>query len=114
MRELVALALNRVPMTLGDQWGLKARSRIWWTRARAFISSKLAYQRHQAQWHEVSCMCKCVYMDIDHHVAPLAMIYDIDTACYYSHATESGVRINHKPKLDADIPDHQNLQSENI
>ena len=28
------VALNRVIMTPSDQWGLKVRSEIWWTRAR--------------------------------------------------------------------------------
>ena len=38
----------------------------------AFRSSKQAYQRHQIQCQEISCMCKCVYMDC--HAVPLAMI----------------------------------------
>ena len=54
---LVALALNRVPMTPSDQWGMKAWSRMWWTSACASRSSKQAYQRDQVQRQEVSCMC---------------------------------------------------------
>ena len=73
-RALVALAINRVSMTPSDQWGLESWSMIRWTRACALISSKPAYQRHQVQWQEVLCICRCVYMYMHHHVASLTII----------------------------------------